>query len=125
MASHRVLSAIPVLQVADVRASVEWYADVLDWRPGFVWPETGAPEHGSVCRDDAVVHLSKCADAAAHRSHVYLIVRDVRAYGELVSARGATFEFGPADTDYGMHEFSLRDPDGNTLTFGQSRSDDE
>jgi len=27
--------------------------------------------------------------------------------------------WGPEDTDYGMHEFAIRDPDGYTLIFGK------
>jgi hypothetical protein len=32
--------------------------------------------------------------------------------------RGCASEVAPADFSYGMREMSVRDPDGNRLTFG-------
>lgn len=126
MSGPRALNAIPVFQVASVASSIRWYADVLDWQQGFVWPEdSDDPEYGSVCRDDAVIHLSRCSEPAQHNAHAYVLTRDTDVYAELVRQRGATFEFGPETTDYGMREFSLRDPDGNTLNFGQGTSDED
>jgi catechol 2,3-dioxygenase-like lactoylglutathione lyase family enzyme len=72
-----------------------------------------------------VIHLSKCSNPAPHNAHVYVLTRDTDAYAELVRQRGATFEFGRETTDYGMRELSLRDPDGNTLTFGEGTSDED
>jgi uncharacterized glyoxalase superfamily protein PhnB len=43
----------------------------------------------------------------------------VDALHDELRALGCDIERAPADYDYGMREMSLRDPDGNRITFGQ------
>ena len=110
----------PVFFVENVRRSIDWYRAALGWDEGFVWPEGSAdPDHGSVCLDDAVIHLSRCTDPDKRRpAHAYVFVRGVDAYGAALVSRHVEIE-GPETLEYGMREVAVRDPDGNHLCFGE------
>jgi uncharacterized glyoxalase superfamily protein PhnB len=51
--------------------------------------------------------------------NAYFWVDDVeRLFGE-IDGRGATIEYGLCDQFYDVREFALRDPDRQTIGFGQ------
>jgi uncharacterized glyoxalase superfamily protein PhnB len=53
------------------------------------------------------------------RSSIYVFAADMdRLHAEL-QAMGCPIELPPTDFFYGMREMSVRDPDGNRITFGQ------
>ncbi|MFI6640155.1 glyoxalase superfamily protein [Streptomyces sp. NPDC050504] len=103
--------AIPVLRVLDAAASVAWYA-----RLGFrqLWEhrfEPGFPAFVEIARGPMRLFLSEHEGDARPNTLVYLRVPDVDA---LVADFGVTGE----DTEYGMRETELTDPDGNRIRVG-------
>jgi uncharacterized glyoxalase superfamily protein PhnB len=52
---------------------------------------------------------------------LYLVVDDPVAHHERAVAEGATVVRGLEHTDYGSHEYSARDPEGNLWSFGTYR----
>jgi predicted enzyme related to lactoylglutathione lyase len=114
------VGAATVFTVADIRASIMHYRDVLGFDVTF---EYGDPTfYACLCRDEVQLHL-----IATHRTKrvpgngaICVFVEDVDGlHGELV-ARGASVLKAPADYAYGMRDFDIVDLDGNQLTFGMA-----
>ena len=125
---------IPMLNVADIDASLEFYrrapgfeivsdpAMAAEWRwatirsgrPELMLAETGSPPA-----------LPAGVDAHANTTWpvlFYFYPDDVRVlHARVVEAGYAPSEI--AVTAYGMREFSLQDPDGHMLGFGEDADD--
>ena len=52
---------------------------------------------------------------------LYVYVEDVEELHEELAERGAEILGGPVNTEYGMREFRVRDPEGYILAFGNTR----
>jgi catechol 2,3-dioxygenase-like lactoylglutathione lyase family enzyme len=123
----------PLLQVRDIDASAEFYAEKL----GF---ETG-PTGGGFCmirRDECWLFLAqKTKDVdvtnraaravddgwCGYDLHIHCAPGTLdRLYTEFRSrgvAMHESFQDGPVLRDYGVRDFSLLDPDGYELVFGE------
>lgn len=119
--------AVPILNVTNMRAAVDFYCAVL----GFTADVSDAaaadgPAYASVSLDGNEVHLSTCAGDGVRGTAVYFYVDDVDALFRRFLERGlrtpgkpdSPVEEGPVDQSWGMREFYVRDPDGNALRFG-------
>lgn len=112
--------AVPMLHVPDVAATAQWYATV-----GFTIVAThedcGEMLWAHLTLGDSSVMLNaggRPSDAHRREVDLYVYVSDideayarVRPHAELVEQIH--------DTDYGMREFIVRDPNRFWLTFGQ------
>jgi catechol 2,3-dioxygenase-like lactoylglutathione lyase family enzyme len=105
----------PMLQAADLDATVAWYTAVL----GFTCV---AREEGWVRLERDEVALMFITDAEFGAPQVtgaqYIYVDDAVALWNAVKGR-VDAEGGPEQTDYGMLEFTIKDPNGYLLSFGQ------
>ena len=110
-----------VLAVQDVRASTQYYLDVL----GFQRDPVEANGWSFVSRDAFKLMLGECADDASaaevgnHAWFARVMVDGLDEYFAEVAARGADVLSAPADRDYGLREFVIRTPDGHRLMFAQ------
>ena len=120
MASAVKLNAFAaVFTVRDVGASLGFFLGRLGFREHFRLGDP--PSYAIVERDAVSIHLMPASEApeSRGRSSIYVFVADVdRLHGEL-QALGCPIEAPPADFFYGMREMSVRDSDGNRITFGQ------
>lgn len=110
---------VPILQVKNAEASVQYYAGKLGFRE--VWRyQSGPGEHLFVAveRDGLRLFLSEFLESVVG-TQIYLYVKDVDAIAREFAERGVAFEWEPAETAWGTREFRLRDPDGNKLRFGK------
>jgi predicted enzyme related to lactoylglutathione lyase len=104
----------PLLLVPDVSTTADFYR-----RIGFkVDPGTGTPEYSVVWRDNAAVHLAK-GEGAPTGVRVFFWVKDVNALYDQVIKRGATVAVPIGTRPYGVRDFSIRDPNGVEVVFGQ------
>jgi catechol 2,3-dioxygenase-like lactoylglutathione lyase family enzyme len=105
----------PMLQAADLDATVAWYTSVL----GF---QTAAREEGWVRLERDEVALMFITDeefGAPQATGVqYIYVDDAMALWNDIKAR-VPAERSPEQTDYGMLEFTIKDPNGYLLSFAQ------
>ncbi len=118
-------SAVPVLQVANVEASVRWYIDVLGFVPQ-TFPENPPFSFAMLRRDGAEIML-QCGERrkdAGERDpeflwSVYLRVGDA-AVLEVAAAAGTKTQLlrGPERMFYGLVEFEICDPDGYRICVG-------
>jgi catechol 2,3-dioxygenase-like lactoylglutathione lyase family enzyme len=119
----RLTRALPVIFVANVEASAEFFKNTLGFSIDFLH---GAPPfYGSVSRDGACLHLkfvheSVLAVGAQDRDGfitAFIEVDNVKGlYAEYVTA-GALFEQKLKKQAWGGRDFIVRDPDGNGLCF--------
>jgi uncharacterized glyoxalase superfamily protein PhnB len=112
----RAVESTPILPVRDFAAAVAYYEasgfDVRRWEGG---------DFGFVAVDDHdVFNLDPAEnfDRSANRSGCYLTVTDVEDWFTRLTATDAALT-AVEDMPWGMREFTLTDPDGNHLRFGQ------
>jgi catechol 2,3-dioxygenase-like lactoylglutathione lyase family enzyme len=114
----RYSDATAVFVVKDLRASVAYFRDALDFTVDFEYGEP--PFYAGLYRDAVSLHLQ--AASAATRppgaSALNVFVDDADAVHRELSARGARILGEPANRPYGLRDFSVADLDGNQLTFG-------
>lgn len=119
----RLTRAMPVIFVADVQASANFFRDVLGFSIDFLHGEP--PFYGSVCRDGACLHikfvhqpvLTVGAEDKDAFINAFIEVENVKAlYGEYVD-KGASFYQKLKKEAWGGQDFIVRTPDGNAICF--------
>jgi predicted enzyme related to lactoylglutathione lyase len=110
--------ANPILSVASMSRSLQYYLDVL----GFANAEWGGDDFTCVTRDGASIYLSE-GDQGQPGTWVWIGVGDVDALHEEYEAKGATILEPPQKYPWAL-EMKVGDPDGHVLRFG-SDPDDE
>lgn len=118
--SFRLRSFSAVFTVRDVAAALAFYVERLGFAEEFRIGDP--PTYASVERDMVSIQLMPAAQSrdTLGRSSIYVFADGVDALHESLLGRGAPIEMAPRDIAYGMREMSLRDPDGNRITFGQA-----
>ena len=119
----RLARAVPVIFVANVKASATFFTGTLGFSIDFLHGKP--PFYGSVSRDGACVHLKfvhepMLAVGAQDRDGfivAFIEVENVKAlYAEYLAA-GAMFDQKLKKQAWGGRDFIVRDPDGNGLCF--------
>lgn len=121
----RLERAVPVLQVADVGRSIDWYVAAFGFDPD---PFPPNPPHGFAIlrRDGAEMMLqagtsSRPIDAKEEGWTVYLRIEGERLLELADSVRQVTpLVRGPERMFYGLVEFEVLDPDGYRICVGGS-----
>lgn len=109
---------VPVLSVEDMETAVAYYRDVLGFRVGWTWEDP--PTMAGVHRDRVEIHLARRGTSGpGGASCVSFQVRNVDAYLAECTGRGAKIVNDIGDREYGMRDFDLSDPGGNSLCFGE------
>ena len=105
---------IPLLPVSNVRRSIEFYVDVLDFKMGF-----NAGEYGGVRRDAIEIHFWRTDDPNLPKtSSCRIEVTSIRQLYSDCKDAGIVDPAGDiAAQTWGTTEFVVLDPDGNKLTF--------
>ncbi|MEO0388790.1 MAG: VOC family protein [Pseudomonadota bacterium] len=112
-------SATPVLRTGDYPRAHRFYTHILGFECA---EEAGDPVgFGIFRRDRARVFLEayQGAEAPYHRWRAYFHVDGVEALAASIVERGGILATEVTETEYGMLEFEIADPDGNVLCFGQ------
>jgi uncharacterized glyoxalase superfamily protein PhnB len=132
------MSIHPAVRYDDPNAAVEWLCTAF----GFTAEEVARDEAGVV--QHAVLSLGSdpdgdtgsvlvsgprpagwlggaAAEPLASPVSLYAVVADPAAHHATALAAGATVVRAPEHTDYGSHEYSARDPEGNLWSFGTYR----
>jgi catechol 2,3-dioxygenase-like lactoylglutathione lyase family enzyme len=117
---HRVL---PCLLVSDMRRSLDFYLHTLGFTQTGYYPIESDPIRTEVRRDDvAIILLTEAAHGSAETpaftGALYIFPESIEQLAEELRGKVA-FAWGPENTDFGMREFAIRDPDGYTLVFAE------
>ncbi len=109
----------PMLAVSDPAASAGYYRDHLGFEVNGVWGD----HYAIVERDGIQIHFihggNEKMETDTFRGGAYISLPDVDAFYREVKDRGADTLSEPQDTDYGMKEFVVRDPDAWCISFGE------
>ncbi len=110
--------ALPVLHVTDSHSAEEFYCGKLGFKLESAHRhEGGEPAYLWVSRDDVHLHLSSFSGDAVVGGVVMVLVDDVDALFEDLSAKGVAFDPRPIDQTWGNREMYAKDPDGNSIRF--------
>ena len=124
----RLTRAVPIIFVANVQASAEFFRDTLGFSIDFLHGQP--PFYGSMSRDGACVHLKFVHEPVFAIGRydreglimAFIEVENVKAlYATYVTA-GVTFEQKLKKQAWGGRDFIVRDPDGNAICFVGSDS---
>jgi predicted enzyme related to lactoylglutathione lyase len=113
----------PMLAVADMDATLEFYAKVLNFDVSM-----RSPAYSIVERDGATIHFMKVAsekilEAVRGHTEIYIEVADIAPLWEHVSRFKNEYRIRDLfDRDYGMREFHIDDPNGCLVFIGQKIS---
>lgn len=105
----------PLLLVPDVPATAGFYRNILGFKTD---RGTDTPEYSVMWRDNAAVHLAK-GEHAPTGVRVFFWVKDINLLYKEILQRGATVAVPIGTRPYGIRDFSIRDPNGIELVFGQ------
>ena len=113
----KIENAIPILKVASLAKSIDFYSGVLgfklDWQ---------APGMASVGRDAGHIMLSEGSQGSPG-TWVWIGCEDTEPLYALFTARGAQVQMPPASLAWGF-DMRILDPDGHVLRFASdTRSD--
>jgi catechol 2,3-dioxygenase-like lactoylglutathione lyase family enzyme len=109
------LSAVPIIPARDVDESTAWYRERL----GFDVCHTER-EYGIVGRGESWIHFwgPSGIEPPDSNTMIRLGVRGIDALYEQCQAEGIVHPNGPLkEQPWGFREFSVRDHDGNLVTF--------
>ncbi|MBK8138658.1 MAG: VOC family protein [Chloroflexi bacterium] len=112
------LSAAPVLLTRDLSRTADFYTQHLGFAIVSLYPNYLILRRGAVA-----LHFSLAADLdpKTNPCTTYVYLTGVREFYEQCQAEGVLrHNAWRGDQDYGMRDFSLVDPDGNLLTFGEA-----
>lgn len=125
-AMHRFQQLRPLLNVADTERALGFYGDVLGFEVLDRHPEHGRPVWAALKagpvqimlnQPDHAVRVGRVADASYSDVVLYFAVDDARSLHRRLEQLG--IPTSPVEhMDYGVWEFTLRDPDGYELAFG-------
>jgi catechol 2,3-dioxygenase-like lactoylglutathione lyase family enzyme len=104
--------AAPILRVADMKASVDYYVDVL----GFRNADWGSDDFTLVTRDSAGIYLARGSQGSSG-TWVWVGVEDVQALYAEYQASGAKIRQAPRNYVWAL-EMHVEDLDGHVLRFG-------
>jgi uncharacterized glyoxalase superfamily protein PhnB len=116
---NRFESAVPILNVKNVTASIAYYVDKLGFEKE--WAYGDPPAFACVWRDRVRIFL--CRDAqGGPGTWISIFVQDVDAlYGDY-RERGAIIRQEPTTFPWGVREMNVQDLDGHRLRIGSESS---
>lgn len=104
------------LAVPDVAAAVEFYTTRLGFSQGFLWGDP--PTFAGVNLDRVRLFLQR-GTPNPDGSSVYFMVGDADALFDFQRGNGVDVAVPPGDREYAIRDYTVRDPYGYHLTFGQ------
>jgi uncharacterized glyoxalase superfamily protein PhnB len=120
-------SVWPSLRAADAHGLIRFLVDAFGFEATVVYEDGGQVTHAELAwppGGGVMVGSAKDGDELAHRpgtTACYVVTDDPDRLHDRAVAAGAQIVRPLHDTDYGSRDFTARDPDGNTWSFGTYR----
>jgi catechol 2,3-dioxygenase-like lactoylglutathione lyase family enzyme len=114
----------PMLAVADMDETLEFYREVLGFSTVL-----NAPQYSIVERDGVTIHFMRAAsqqvlDCVRGHTEIYLEVSGIRGFWEHVKRYSGRYRVRELfDRDYGMTEFHIEDPNGCLVFVGEATTE--
>ena len=120
VADAKVECIIPILNVKDFAASIDYYVNVLGFRVEWGWGDP--PDVGSVARDAHSIMLVE--DGQRHAgTWLWMGVEDADQYYEEYKTSGAKIREHPINYPW-AYEFRVEDLDGHVIRIGSGPKED-
>ena len=123
------MSVQPFIRCSDITISLPFYTEILDFnilQDPYPDPDSFMSMYAFLERAGGRVHLSQHAGDGVFGNVIYINVKNLDDTYKLFIENGLTAKdkggitMQPVEQTWGMKEFSVTDPDGNKLTFGQN-----
>ena len=114
-----IIKSEAILATADVAATIKFYREQLGFTKEWFWDDP--PTHGGVEWGEIDLMFQKNVELAKHvegHQH-YFFVSDVDALYATHQANGVTIVSPLERKPWGMREYTVRDPSGYHLRFGE------
>ena len=105
----------PTLKVGNIPEAIDFYTRRLGFTFGFTWGAT--PDFAGVLLGDKQIFLSRAAELHTGSSVVFTIENADELYA-FHRSNGISVTEPIADREYGIRDYTVRDPYGNDLVFG-------
>jgi uncharacterized glyoxalase superfamily protein PhnB len=126
------MSIYAAINHSDPNAAVDWLCTAFGFTADEVFhDDAGVVRHAVLSLGTSKVMISGPREPGwlggtavaplASPISLYAVVDDPVAHRDRAAAEGATVVREPEHTDYGSHEYSARDPEGNLWSFGTYR----
>ncbi len=112
---------IPVIRYVDAPGAIDFLTTAFGFEVNARHDgEDGRVDHAQLTFGSGMIMLGSASGDQwdTGRVGVYVITEDPDALHERAAAAGAEITMGLTEQDYGSREFSARDPEGNTWSFG-------
>jgi catechol 2,3-dioxygenase-like lactoylglutathione lyase family enzyme len=114
---------LPCLLVSDIRRTLDFYIDVLGFVQTGYFPIESHPIRTEVRRDGvAIIFFTDSrrglGDNPAFSGMLYVFPTSVEALAKELRGK-VPFLWGPEESELGVREFAIRDPDGYVITFAE------
>ena len=111
-------SVMPSVAVRDMEASIRFYREQLGFECIFT---NGEPTAFALLKRDGV-EIGLCAPVLGGqpgKNNCYIKLNGIDLYYAEIQAKGVPVRHPLRVEEYGMKEFMIEDPDGNTVNFGE------
>jgi catechol 2,3-dioxygenase-like lactoylglutathione lyase family enzyme len=112
-------SVTPVIYVSEFQRTLDYYTTILGFSEDFK-----LEAYAGLVLDDILIYISAPANQGIQKppgQTLFCINCDeVDTYFDAISKKGALILGPPTDRYYGIRDFAVNDPDGNTLVFGST-----
>lgn len=109
----------PILPVENLKKTLEYYRDVLNFDIAWVWKDS----YASVYNGDIEIHFSK-AEKVVPQS-VYFFVENADLVYDFLVKQNVNLVKEIESYPYGMREFVIKDIDGHTFRIGHGEKSTE
>ena len=110
---EQIIQGTPILHVEDLKKTARYYRDIL----GFTW-DFDTEDYCVVWRDNSAIHFTQ-GRGNPSGVHLFQWVKDVNAIYDEVRNNGGEVTVEIDDRPYGIRDFSVIDPNGVVIVFGQ------
>jgi len=107
-----------VFHVADLQRSLKFYQEILGFNVDFKWGEPNF--YAGLSLGEVSLHIGskyRFKNNTGH-GHIYITCDEVDSYYKDLSDKGVEIMGPIGDQDYGLRDFVISDPDGNSIGFG-------
>ena len=117
--ADQIPNIFPAMRFADPGAALEWLSQAFGFTQRAIHrDEEGVVRHAEMSLGAGTIMFGH-GDSRSHS--IYVAVEDVDAHYARARAAGAEITRELQDTPYGSREYSARDLEGNTWSFGTYR----
>ena len=123
MHDSKLSAIVTTIQVPHLEKAIEYY-EQFDFVKEWAWPDAD-PTHASLSKDGIGFMITKSLDhTSIQKGDLYFRISNVEGYYSYLKDQGI-IDVELVQSDYGMLDFSITDPWGHRLTFGEPKGDFE